>query len=59
MIDQHAAVLAELLHKDATAELHRELLEYWGNKDGFSYLLSLLLECPDNKARSCVATLVK
>jgi hypothetical protein len=59
MIDEHTAVLAELLHKDATAELHREFLEYWSNKDGFAFLISLLLECPDNKARSCIATLMK
>jgi len=59
MIDEHVVVLAELLHRDATSELHREFLAHWSEHDDFSFLISLLLECPDNKARSCVAALMK
>jgi len=59
VIDEHVAVLAALLHRDETSELHREFLAHWSEQDDFSFLISLLLECPDNKARSCVATLVK
>jgi len=58
-IDEHAAALAALLHKDASGELHREFLETWYDKDGFSYLIELLLECSDNRARTSVATLLK
>ena len=35
--------------------IHRKFLDDWYEKDGFDYLFSLLLECQDNKVRTCVA----
>lgn len=56
-IDEHMAVLAEAMQKDPS--LPREFLASWYDKDGFAYLFSLLLECPDTRARQSVASLLK
>ena len=58
-IDEHIAVLLQALRTDPSAELARELLDSWYREDGFEYLFALLLECPDTRARSSVATLLK
>ena len=58
-IDEHISVLLRALRADESAELAREFLDTWYREDSFDYLFSLLLECPDTRARSSVATLLK
>jgi len=58
-IDEHMAVLAEAMQLDPSGALPREFLASWYDKDGFAYLFSLLLECPDTRARQSVANLLK
>mgnify|MGYP006893243660 CR=1 FL=1 len=58
-IDEHMTVLLQALRADSSAGLARELLESWSQEDGFTYLFSILLECPDTRARTSVATLLK
>lgn len=59
MIDEHVAALAELLQKDASGQLVTEFMAYWSEQDDYNFLISLILESPDTKARSCVASLMK
>jgi len=58
-IDEHVAIFMKTLKADNTGELAHELLESWEREDGFDYLFALLLECPDSKARSSIASLLK
>jgi len=58
-IDEHVAVLVQIMQADPTNALAREFLETWYDKDGFDFLFSLLLECPDTRARTSVANLLK
>lgn len=58
-IDEHVAVLVQIMQADPTNALAREFLETWYDKDGFDFLFSLLLECPDTRARTNVANLLK
>jgi hypothetical protein len=58
-IDEHVGVLLEALRADKSADLARELMDAWYREDGFDYLFALLLECPDTRARTGVATLLK
>lgn len=58
-IDEHMVVLAEAMQRDPSGALPREFLASWYDKDGFAYLFSLLLECPDTRARQSVASLLK
>jgi hypothetical protein len=58
-IDEHVTLLIQAMQKDPSGELPGEFLSQQYEKDGFAYLFSLLLECPDTKARQCVAGLMK
>lgn len=58
-IDEHVEVLLKAMRADDSAELAEEFLAYWYHDDGFDYLFALLLECPDTRARSCVASLLR
>jgi len=58
-LDEHVAVLLQAMRADKSASLAREFLASWYREDGFAYLFSLLLECPDTRARTNVATLLK
>jgi hypothetical protein len=58
-LGEHIAVLLQAMQADSSATLAREFLNSWYLEDGFTYLFSLLLECPDTKARSNITTLLK
>lgn len=45
-------VLGQLFARDKTYALHLEFFQYWWNNDKFSYLYELLLDNPDETARS-------
>jgi hypothetical protein len=58
-IDEHVAVLVQAMQKDPTNSLATEFLDSWYREDGFNFLFSLLLECPDVRARQSIANLLK
>lgn len=58
-LDEHVGVLLDLLRADESKTLAKEFLDAWYREDGYDYLFSLLLECPDSIARTHVATLLK
>ena len=58
-IDEHVAVLVELMNLDPDDDLPREFLNTWFERDGFEFLFALLLECPDARTRGNVAALLK
>jgi hypothetical protein len=47
------------MKKDPTDTLVSEFLDAWYKEDGFNFLFSLLLECPDSRARQSIANLLK
>mmetsp|Transcript_18286 Transcript_18286/g.31275 ORF Transcript_18286/g.31275 Transcript_18286/m.31275 type:complete len:924 (+) Transcript_18286:1615-4386(+) len=59
MIDEHIKVLTQFLKNDPSCSLAKQFLQYWYDRDHFAYLFDLLLECPDQRARTYVAFFVK
>ena len=49
-IDDHVSVLGQVIQKDP-ANLAREFLQGWYEKDRFEYLFAVVLECLDARAR--------
>lgn len=59
MIDEHVATLAELLNKDTTTQLISDFMAGWSEKDDYNFLIALILESPDTRARASVAALMR
>lgn len=50
-LDEHVSILVQAMQNDASGSLAQEFLDSWYRDDGFNFLFSLLLECPEPRAR--------